>query len=246
MNISKMKNLLLQIIDTIIENKWCFNYDGSCGTCGMMDVKSELKKYSIDEIIESFKELNFKESDVKKNIVGLEKLYSLMTGPYTVWNAQYKINELEVFFESKKDKNLYISRILASDYDTFWTKWKENNILRKARSKAREDKEQAIAKQRKKYIAQLKANNKEDRENGMRDVLIDKLNKMTTYEKLILMSNDTRHTVKYYPGNIACETIPEYINMLSSKQYEGLRKLFDMPVKGPSPWASFKKKYFKE
>ena len=241
-----MKNLLLQIIDTIIENKWCFKYNGSCSTCGMMDVRNELKKYNIDEIINSFKNLDFDDIEVQKRMVGLKKLYSLMTGPYTVWNAQDKINELKVFLESEIDKNPYISSLLESDHDTYWTKWEENRILSEARSKTLENKEQSIAKQRKQYISQLKANDKEDRENGSRDKLIDKLNKMTTYEKLVLMSNDTRHTVKYYPGNIARGTIPEYISMLSSKQYEGLRKLLDMPVKGPSPWATFKRTYFRE
>ena len=145
--------------------------------------------------------------------------------------------------ESQEDKHPYLLRILASDYDTYWTKWEENYILREARSKAREDKEQAIAKQRKKYIAQLKENDKKDRTNGMRDVLINKLNEMTTYEKLILMSEDTEHTCKFYPGNIVHDTIPEYIDMLSDEQYRGLYKLFDMHVKGPSPWSTFKKKY---
>ncbi len=238
-----MKNLLLQIIDIIIENKWCFNHNGACSTCGMIDVKNELKKYNIDDIVESFKELNFNESAVKKNIVGLEKLYSLLTGPYTVWNAKNKINKLRIFLESQEDKHPYLLRILASDYDTYWTKWEENYILREARSKAREDKEQAIAKQRKKYIAQLKENDKKDRTNGMRDVLINKLDEMTTYEKLILMSEDTEHTCKFYPGNIVHDTIPEYIDMLSDEQYRGLYKLFDMHVKGPSPWSTFKKKY---
>ena len=237
-----MKNLLLQIIDIIIENKWCFNYNGACGTCGMQDVKNELKKYNIDDIIESFKELNFEDTDVAENIVGLEKLYSLITGPYTVWYTHNKINKLRIFWESKEYKHPYLLRLLASDHDTYWAKWQE----KQDKLEVQENKRQELGRKRKEHIAQLKENDKKDRANGMRDILIDKLNKMTTYEKLILMSEDTEHTCKFYPGNIVHETIPEYINMLSDKQYEGLCKLFDMHVKGPSPWATFKKKYFKE
>ena len=241
-----MKNLLLQIIDTIIENKWCFKHNGACSTCGMMDVKNELKKYNIDKIIEAFEELNFEDTDVTENIVGLEKLYSLMTGPYTVWNAKSKINRLNMSLKSKEYDHPYLSRILASDYNTYWTEWEAKSKENQKLFEAQENKRQELGKKRKEYIAQLKENDKRDRENGTRDILIDKLNKMTTYDKLVLMAEDTEHTCKFYPGNIAYDTIPEYINMLSSTHYEGLRKLFDMHVKGPSPWATFKKKYFKE
>lgn len=241
-----MKNLLLQIIDTIIENKWCFKHNGACSTCGMMDVKNELKKYNIDKIIEAFEELNFEDTDVAENIVGLEKLYSLMTGPYTVWNAKSKINRLNISLNSKEYDHPYLSRILASDYNTYWTKWEAKSKENQKLFEAQENKRQELGKKRKEHIAHLKENDQRDRKNGTRDILIEKLNKMTTYDKLVLMAEDTEHTCKFYPGNIAHETIPEYINMLNDKQYEGLCKLFEMPVKGPSPWASFKKKYFKE
>ena len=121
-----MKNLLLQIIDTIKEHNWCFKHNGACSTCGMMDVKDELKKYDIDDIIDGFEELDFEDNEIRENIVGLEKLYSLMSGPYTVWNAKSKIHRLGISLKSKAYKDPYLMRILASDYDTYWTKWEKN------------------------------------------------------------------------------------------------------------------------
>ena len=124
LEIMKKGSLVIDIVDKILLNKWCFNYNGSCGTCGMSDVKNELKKYHINEIIDSFKNLDFENKKVQKNIVGLKKLYSLITGPYTVWHNQDKVDEFREFLKLNKDDNPYIEQLQESDYKIYWENWK--------------------------------------------------------------------------------------------------------------------------
>lgn len=234
-----MTNLLIEILNNITVNKWCFNYNGACSTCGMAEVKNELNKYTIDEIVDGFKNLDFENKEVQKNIVGLEKLFSLMTGPYTVWNDRGSIEALKDFFKSNKNTNPYIKRLKTSDYKTFWDNW---SLQQHEWEKGLDD-QVTRAKERGEFESSLIKNDVEDRNSGLREKLIEQLNEMTIYEKLVFMSNDTKHTPKYYPGNIAYHTTQEDIDKLDSNQYENISKMFNMYIKGNSPWGKFKKRF---
>jgi len=236
-----MSNLLIEIIDTILDNKLCFNYNGACSTCGMKDVKNELKKYSIDEIIIGFKNLDFKDREVQKYIVSLEKLFSLMTGPYTVWHNQNKLKDLKEFLRSKQNDSRYIERLLASDYKTFWDNWNLQQL-----EWEKELKTQVVrAKERREFESSLIRNDIKDRKNGQREKLIENLNGMTSYDKLLVMVNDIRHSPKFYPTNMAYQITAEDIKKLDSIQHNKLRKMFSKYIKRQIPWGRFRKKLIK-
>lgn len=100
------------------------------------------------------------------------------------------------------------------------------------------------AEKKKQEIAQLRKNDVEDRTNGAREALIAKLNKMTSYEKLTVMAGDTRHTVKFYPTNMAYQVTQEDVNKLDKDQYLNISKMLNTRIKGSSPWGQFKQKFF--
>jgi hypothetical protein len=100
------------------------------------------------------------------------------------------------------------------------------------------------AEKKKQEIALLQKNDVEDRKNGVREALIAKLNKMTSYEKLLVMAGDVRHTVKFYPTNMAYQVTQEDINKLDKDQYLNVSMMLNMHIKGSTPWGQFKKKYF--
>lgn len=234
-----MNNLIIEILNKITASNLCFQYDGACSTCGMMDVKHYLKKYSIDEIVDGYKDLDFENKEVQEYIIGLEKLFSLMTGPHTVWNDRNKIKELTEFLKLEQNDNPYIKRLLESHSETYWNKWE----LKYNEHVAKQEEQERKAQERRQYISTLKENDKKDRENDLRDKLISALNEMTNYEKLVHMSNDSRHTPKFYPGNIAYHTTQEDIDMLDNDQYKNLCKMFNMRIKGSTAWGKFKKRF---
>jgi len=232
-----MSNLIIQIIDTILDNKLCFNYNGACSTCGMVDVKNELKKYSIDEIVSDFEDLDFEDEEIQKYIIGLEKLFSLMTGPYTVWDNRNKVDDLKEFLKSKQNENRYIERLLASDHKTFWDNWHLQQLAWE-----KELKTQVVrAKERREFESSLIKNDIEDRKNGQREKLIEELNGMTSYNKLLVMANDTRHSPKFYPTSMAYQITDADIKKLDSTQYIRLRKMFSKYIKRQTPWGRFRK-----
>jgi len=234
-----MTNLLIEILNNITVSQWCFNYNGACSTCGMMDVKNELKKYGIDEIVESFENLDFEDREVQKYIVGLEKLFSLMTGPYTVWNDRNKIKELRELLKSKENDNPYIERLQASDYKTFWDNWSLQQIEWEKELEA----QIVRAKDRREFESGLIKNDIEDRKNGLREKLIEKLNGMSSYDKLLVMVNDARHSPKFYPTNMTNQITDEDIKKLDSSQYNQLCSMFSKYIKGKTPWGRFRKRF---
>ena len=234
-----MTNLLIKIIDIILENNWCFMYNGSCGTCGMGEVKKELKKYTLDEIIDAFKNLDFKNIEVQKYICEIEKLYSLITGPYGVWKDQNKIEELREYVQLQESDSTYIKRLQASDYETFWDNWSLQQLAWEKELEA----QIVRAKDRKKFESGLIKNDIEDRKNGQREKLIENLNGMTSYDKLLVMVNDIRHSPKFYPTNMAYQITAEDIKKLDSIQHSKLRKMFSKYIKRQTPWGKFRKRF---
>lgn len=109
-----------------------------------------------------------------------------------------------------------------------------------------EDKEKQRSektKKRKIYTQKLISNDIEDRKNGLRKQLIEKLNSLSSYEKLVVMAEDTRHSVKYYPTNIAYAITKEDIVNLNKEQQSNLFAMTAMRLKSSTPWGVFKKKF---
>ena len=97
------------------------------------------------------------------------------------------------------------------------------------------------AKDKKEHINNLVRQDVKDRKNGKRVTLIEKLNLLSIIEKLQLMSKDTKHSVKYYPTNIAYDTTIETLIKLSDEEVKKLIKMCPLQMKGTSPWKQFKK-----
>ena len=58
------------------------------------------------------------------------------------------------------------------------------------------------------------------------------------------MSEDDKHTPKYYPGHFAYTTSQEDIDKLTPTQYRNLRSMFYTHIESPSQWIGFKKKIY--
>jgi len=233
-----MTNLLIEILDRITVNDWCFGYNGACSTCGMMDVKNELKKYSMDEIIEGFESIDFAKIGFQKNIVGLEKLFSLITGPHAVWSNQDKIKRLKKFLASKQNSSHYFTRLLKSDYRTFWDQWSLEQLKWEEEMKV----QSLRAKERRKFESILTKNDIEDRKRGARKKLIERLDGMSSYDKLLVLANDTNHSPKFYPKNMAYQITDADIERLDLVHYDKLLKMFSKYIKRQTPWGGFKQR----
>ena len=98
------------------------------------------------------------------------------------------------------------------------------------------------AKERKLYTAQLVLNDLEDRGNLVRENLIRELEILSDLDKLILMANDKRHSIKFYPKNLAYQTTEDDIKKLSFEQQKNLVQMSSIKMKGYTPWGGFKKK----
>jgi len=129
-------NKLFIIIKKTLEEKWCLDYDGVCSTCGMMDVKKELQKYSFKEIIDSYESLDF-ENDIlcEEYQEEIKKIYSFLTANNTVYNTEYDFNEFEESLTIKYPNNLLVgSLILKSNkgnikLSEYWLDKKYNKML---------------------------------------------------------------------------------------------------------------------
>jgi len=95
-------------------------------------------------------------------------------------------------------------------------------------------------RKRKAYANKLISNDVEDRKNGLRGQLIEELNSLSPYEKLVKMADDTRHSVKYYPKNMAYQITKEDFSKLSSVRLENIKRMSSMKLKGSTPWGQFK------
>ena len=96
------------------------------------------------------------------------------------------------------------------------------------------------ASKRKLSAQKLISNDIEDRKNGLRGQLIEELNSLSPYEKLVKMADDTRHSVKYYPKNMAYQITKEDFSKLSSVRLENIKRMSNMKIKGSTPWGQFK------
>ena len=98
------------------------------------------------------------------------------------------------------------------------------------------------AKEKQQYTAQLVLNDLEDRGNLVRENLIRELEILSDLDKLILMANDKRHSIKFYPKNLAYQTTEDDIKKLSFEQQKNLVQMSNIKMKGYTPWGGFKKK----
>jgi len=108
-----------------------------------------------------------------------------------------------------------------------------------------EDQEELIREEanKRKFSTQKRISNDiEDRKNGLRAQLIKELNSLSSYDKLIRMAEDIRHSVKYYPTSMAYQIREEDIAKLSFTSLENLKNMSSMKMKSTTPWNQFKKK----
>lgn len=99
-----------------------------------------------------------------------------------------------------------------------------------------------ISKNRKLYEKQLIQNDEKGRKDGSQVNLRKKLQNLSSYDKLVIMADDTTHSAKYYPKNMAYAITKEDIHKLSKIRKDNLLKICSIQVKGSSPWGHFKKK----
>jgi hypothetical protein len=229
-------NLLFKIIEKIENEKLCFKYSGACSTCGMMDVKRELKKYSFEDIIEAFESLDFNnEILMKKYSDGLKKLYSLITGQYTVYYNRYDFNIFENKLRNNFPYNYFANSLIASNDKRYWKNWKYRQKLEK-------EEQEKLKKQRQKekeILKKIYQTDHELRNSQYRKNLIEKLKKLDTKERVEYIANDTKHGIKFYPSVLIIEAKNAFnefdIDILKKLQ----RKLTG--IKKYGPWSGFKR-----
>jgi hypothetical protein len=231
-------NLLLKIIHKIHDNKWCFNFNGACSTCGMQDVKSELKNYRLKDVIVAIETFDFEnETLCRKYITDLQKIYSLVTGKYSVYLEKYSFFEFEKNLKNNFQDNQFVECLLEANYNTYWRKWK---IQREAKElieqRLSSDRELRIEKRKK-----LAQSDNKLRNSQYRTGLIEQLSKMRIEQRLDYLANDIKHTIKFYPSILVIEAedkLPDFDITILKRLYQ---KLVDSKV-GIGPWRRFKKK----
>jgi len=205
---------------------------------GMRNVKRELKQYPFKDIINAFENLDFSNKifidEYFKYAEGLKKIYSLITGQYTVYHNQYDFNVFEKKLQKKFPNNDLIDSIIMSNYKTYFENWNKKQKLEQEHQKK-------IQKQIKKEKEILKICNQHDhnlRNSQYRQDLIKKLQKFDMKKRIEYIANDTQHGIKFYPSILIVEAKNSFdifdINILKK-----LHKKLNI-VKKQGPWRRFK------
>jgi len=232
------KNILFLIIEKILEKKWCFGYGGACSTCGMRDVKNELKNYSFEEIIKAFESLDFDNNILcEKYSIELEKIYSLITGQYTVYRRDYNFKILEDNIRNNYPNNLLIRSLISSNDKVYWKKWRE-------KQKIKEDLEKHLLEERKKHreeVKKLRAKDNKLRGSKYQLDLIEDIKKLEIKEIFEYLANDTKHTIKFYPSSLLSKAENSFNDIDEEILEKILKKLVDVKIKhGPWKWVKNK------
>lgn len=230
------ENILLKLIDKINEEKWCFQYWGSCTTCGMMDVKRELKKYSFEDIIEAFRDLDYNDN-VAEHREGLYKIYSLITGDNTVYTENFNFLDFEKKLKEKYPNNAIVSALIFSNYYTYWENWslrqkkyeKEAKLYRQLKKKEREENKAAREKDNTLRGSQYQKD------------LISTIKSMSMKERFTHIANDTIHTLKFYPAILLLEGNYDF-KKIDTRILEKIFKKFSAIKARKSPWRIVRKK----
>lgn len=232
------KNILFLIIEKILEKKWCFKYGGTCTTCGMKDVKDELKDYSFKEIIKAFESLDF-DNDIlcEKYIIELKMIYSLITGQGTVYKEEYNFRVLEDKIRNNSPNNSLICSLISSNDKAYWENWREEQ-------KVKEDKEEKLLEERKQHreaVKKLQARDNKLRGSKYQLDLIEDINKLETKEIFEYLANDTEHTIKFYPSSLLSKAENSFSDIDEEILKKILKKLVDVKIKhGPWKWVKNK------
>lgn len=230
-------SILLKIIEKIKKENWCFGYAGACGTCGVMDVKKELKKYSFKDIIEAFENIDFNEKTLdRQKIDDLSNIYALITGQYTVYSEKYDFKSFEDNLQNNFPNNNFVESLI-------WSNSKES--CRGSGYISRENKKFRLIRQQKEKEILKKFNQKEHnlRNSQYRKDLIEKLAKLDIEERIKYIANDKLHGIKFYPSIL----IIDAKNSFNSFDIDDLKKLqqkIHPSLKRRGPWSKFKEELY--
>ena len=140
----------------------------------------------------------------------------------------------DAYYIAKYSNNIQEKNIALEELEELHKKQK--------RKAAFEAKRQAQNKERTSNTRYLKMNDKTDREAGLRDVFLAELNKLSLEEKFIWLINDTRHSPKYYPKNMAGAASNEFLLNLEDSIIQKLIEKFNKVNLKRSPWNKFKQR----
>lgn len=225
-------SLLNQIIDEIRKNKWCFNYNGACSTCGMEDVKNYLAQYKIDEIIRSFEEYDYENivSERSYYFIGLKKIYSLLTNYY----EEFDFGSFEQRLSKLYPENIYAQEVISSNYNTYWDAWEKKQIQKEIDQKE-------YAQWFKKTVIIRKADIQNDhqlRKSQYRKDLIQKLFELDIKKRVSHIANDREHEIKFYPSLLILEKKEEW----GSCNIDDLKQIYRKALDARrGPWSVAKK-----
>ena len=100
-------NILIELIDKIKQERWCFGYNGACSTCGMRDVHNEIRRYDPREIVESFEKLYIDDYEkFEEYLTPLKGIYSLITYIHApAWFKRFNFVDYEKRILEKYNKD---------------------------------------------------------------------------------------------------------------------------------------------
>lgn len=229
-------SLLNKIIDQIEAKTWCFNYGGTCSTCGMIDVKTYLSKYQFEEIMQNFKDYDYSNISINRVYAsGLQKIYSLLTG-YTIFNNEFDFSEFEQDLINRYPNNHFVKSLINCNSVTYWVQRRiDRNLAEEIRTK--QVVENRLRKEKLKAMAQ---NDHQLRKTEYRDDLIRKLFQMNIYDKIEYFANNYKHLMKFYPSILAMEAINSFKDFDKIYLETIYQKLCDLKFR-QGPWKKFKK-----
>ncbi len=230
------ENILFTIIDKIETNEWCFKYNGACSTCGMMSVKKELKKYTFEEIIQGFDQIDYNNDLLcAKYITALEKIYSLITSRNTICKTkEYSFKTFEIQLRTRYPNNYYVDSLINSNSITYWHKWEQKQRIR-------QNEQMHLATERKARLEIVKKSRQEDhllRGSDYHINLIKKIERLNIKQRVEYLAYDNKHTIKFYPSVLLSEIKTSFNEINTVTLQILLDKILEVKVKiGPWRWV---------
>lgn len=230
------ENILFTIIDRIETKGWCFKYNGACSTCGMMSVKKELKKYTFEEIIQGFNQIDYNNEPLCiKYITALEKIYSLVTSHHTIYKTKdYSFKVFETLLRTRYPNNYYVDSLINSNSITYWHKWEQ-------KQRQRQNEQMCLAKERKTRLDRVKKLRQEEhllRGSDYHINLIKKIERLNIKQRVEYLAYDNKHTIKFYPSVLLSEIKTSFNEINTVTLQILLDKILEVKVKiGPWRWV---------
>lgn len=219
-------NVLIELIDKIHKENWCFQFNGACSTCGMQDVHNEIRKYDGHVIIESFEKLYVNDfNKFVEYLTPLRAIYSLITYNYApLWFTSFNFKRYEKdILEKYSDGNNYVwKHLFSSNAVTYWAAWQKRMDEYEWKTKKGLN-DQQLAKKAKLKQKQIDHKQRQEKYRKLRQSTINELEEMTLEERLLYIISDDKHPIQFYPASLVSDILLD----IGNYKHEHLRSLYD-------------------